>query len=202
MDEKIKEGAVNQGINNNNLDQIFRLYETYSQNHRSYNSIVWQFPTALITLNIVILNEFFDKPVILFPIALLNFVLIQVLYKMFSYQRKILELITAIEEELKMHDFIFRKIIPDFSFDDNKVLKPKSGTLICGTLFILNTIYLVVIALNLILSIFSICNIFLKTVKLINVFAPDNISSCEVNCNKFSNKKAPETLRELILFCK
>ena len=38
-------------------DRLFKLYEILSQDNRTYNNIIWQFPTAVFTLNFLIMNS-------------------------------------------------------------------------------------------------------------------------------------------------
>lgn len=101
--------------NKNNIDNILKLYGIYLNDLKKYNTIIWQFPTALVTVNILAINYLLDKPHILFFISLVNFVLLHALFKHVHHQSAIICTLKKIEYELREHyDRDGRDIIPDF----------------------------------------------------------------------------------------
>jgi hypothetical protein len=45
----------------NNIEKILKIYKIYSDDNQKYNTIIWQFPTALITVNILAINFFLNN---------------------------------------------------------------------------------------------------------------------------------------------
>lgn len=125
--------------NMNNADNILKLYEIYSSNLQKYNTIIWQFPTALVSVNILAINFFIDKPYLLLFIPLVNFVLLHALFKHVYNQSAIINALKEIENKLRKH--YDQKIIPNFEVK-NRILKIRSALLLSYSFLILNIMFL------------------------------------------------------------
>lgn len=123
-------------------EELLKLYEIYAEDNRTYNNIVWQFPTAFITINILFLNFLWEKPQLLFVVVLLNFMLIQALFKLSFNQGAIIKSLQTIEKKLSNRYLNQPGIIPDFKKGIAKILGIPSKYLIAYSLLILNIVYL------------------------------------------------------------
>jgi len=132
--------------NMNDIGYILKLYGFYSNDLQKYNTIIWQFPTALITVNILAINFFIDKPHLLLFIPLVNFVLLHALFKQVHIQRALINALKKIEGKLQEH--YGHDMIPNFE-TKNRILKIKSAPLLCYSLLILNIFFLFYILLRL-----------------------------------------------------
>ena len=125
--------------NMNNVDNILKLYGIYSNDLQKYSTIIWQFPTALVTVNILAINFFIDKPQLLLFIPLVNFVLLHSLFKQVHIQRALINALRKIEGKLREH--YDQDMIPNFEVK-NWILKIRSALLLSYSLLILNTVFL------------------------------------------------------------
>ncbi len=125
--------------NMNDVDNILKLYEIYSNDLQKYNTTIWQFPTALITVNIIAINSFMNKPHLLLFIPLINFALIHALFKQVYIQRAIINALRKIEEKLRRN--YDQNMIPNFEVK-NRILKISSALLLLYSLLILNIVFL------------------------------------------------------------
>ena len=125
--------------NMNNVDNILKLYGIYSNDLQKYSTIIWQFPTALVTVNILAINFFIDKPHFLLFIPLVNFVLLHALFKHVHHQRAIINALRKIEGKLREH--YDQDMIPNFEVR-NRILKKRSARLLSYSLLILNIVFL------------------------------------------------------------
>lgn len=125
--------------NTYDVDNILKLYGIYSNDLQRYNTIIWQFPTALVTVNIFAINFFIDKPHFLLFIPLVNFVLLHALFKHTHHQQAIISALRKIEVKLQKH--YDRDMIPNFEIR-NRVLKISSRFLLSYCLLILNIVLL------------------------------------------------------------
>ena len=126
--------------NMNDVDNILKLYGIYSNDFQKYNTIIWQFPTALVTVNILAINFFIDKPhLLLFIPLVVNFVLIHALFKHIYHQMAIRNALRKIEGILLDH--YDRDMIPDFKVE-NGILKKSSANLLSYGLLFLNIVFL------------------------------------------------------------
>jgi hypothetical protein len=122
----------------NEIDYILKLYAIYSDDLQRYNTLIWQFPTALVTFNILAINYFISRPHFLFFIPLINFMLIHALSKQIYNQRAIINALRKIEEKLRK--YYDSGMIPEFEIK-SKVLKIKSAFLLLYGLLILNILF-------------------------------------------------------------
>ena len=125
--------------NMNDVDNILKLYEIYSNGFQKYSTIIWQFPTALVTVNILAINFFIDKPQLLLFIPLVNFVLLHALFKHVHNQSAIKNALKKIEGKLREH--YDQDMIPNFEVK-NWILKIRSARLLSYSLLILNIVFL------------------------------------------------------------
>ena len=120
------------------IDHILRLYDIYSNSIHKYNTIIWQLPAALLTVNILGIRFLIDKPYILKFIPFLNFAVIHSLFKQIYVQRAIINALKNIEKKLEL--IIGKDMIPDFTYP--RIIGIKSGNLISWILLVLNIIFL------------------------------------------------------------
>jgi uncharacterized membrane protein len=97
--------------------------------------LIWQFPTALFTLNLVGFNYFSAKPILLFVMAVINFNLIYALWRHIQNSKAIISSTKLIEHKLKE---VFDKAISEF-----EIHRPKATSVILITLLISNLALLV-----------------------------------------------------------
>ena len=117
------------------MEDIIKLYEIYSKDVQKYDTLIWQFPIALITVNILAIYYFIDHYQVLFFVTLVNFVLLHALFKHAHHRHAI---ITAIQKiELKLQEYYEQGMVPNFRVE-NWILKIKSTSLILYILLILN----------------------------------------------------------------
>ena len=138
--------------NGDNIDGILQIYKIYSDDNQKYMSIIWQFPAAIISINIISINYFLNKPQILFFISLANFVLLHSLFKQAHHQKVIINALKKIEVSLREH--YDKNMIPDFEAQ-NRILKIKSVDLLSYTLLAMNIIFLLYILCSLRSILFS-----------------------------------------------
>jgi len=125
-----------------------KLYEIYSNDFHKYTTVIWQFPTALVTVNILAINFLLEKPHILIFFPIINFVLLHALFKHVHNQNCLKGSLVAIEKELI--GTFSKKIIPNFT-PKSKILKKKSARILSRSLLILNVIFMIYTIYKLIL---------------------------------------------------
>jgi len=126
--------------NMNDIGNILKLYEIYSNDLQKYDTIIWQFPTALVTVNILAITFLIDKPHLLLFIPLVNFVLLHALFKHVHNQHAIIETLRKIEGKLR--EYYDQGMIPNFE-TKTRILKIKSAPLLSYSLLILNIVLLI-----------------------------------------------------------
>ncbi len=131
----------------NNIQKVLELYRIYSDDKQRYDTIIWQFPTALVTVNILAINFFLDKPYLLLFISLANFVLLHSLFKHVYHQKAIIKALKTIGDKLR--ECNFGDIIPNFEIG-NKIMKIKSADLLSYALLVMNLAFFILIILRLI----------------------------------------------------
>ena len=124
----------------NDIGNILKLYEIYSNDLQKYDTIIWQFPTALVTVNILAITFLIDKPHLLLFIPLVNFVLLHALFKHVHNQHAIIETLRKIEGKLR--EYYDQGMIPNFE-TKTRILKIKSAPLLSYSLLILNIVLLI-----------------------------------------------------------
>ena len=128
------------------INIFLSIYKIYSDDLQKYNSIIWQFPTALITVNILFLHYFFNNTHVLFFISLANFMLLHALFKHIHHQKAIINALKNIEIQLR--NYYLDGIIPDFE-PKNRILKIHSTYLVFYTLVVFNSVYFLYISIDL-----------------------------------------------------
>jgi hypothetical protein len=93
-------------------DHRIQLYGMLVEQIQKYNDVVWQFPTALLAVNLLAVDKLFGKPWALASVSLFNFGLIYAFYRMVVTQGKIIETAKEAEAELKL---TFNKFVPKFN---------------------------------------------------------------------------------------
>lgn len=125
--------------NSYNTEELLKLYSLCTEQLKYYNSLIWQFPTALATLNFVAYNFFKDKPEPLLILSILNFAMLYALFRHILNSKKIIGSTQKIELHLKDS---FGEMIP--VFDRPRI---KATTVILITFLVLN-LFIIIITLN------------------------------------------------------
>ena len=101
------------------LSEILPIYQIISEDNRNYNNIVWQFPTALVAANGVLIQALRDGPAfILLMISILNFGLLHALFKLGHNQHAIILALQRTEGIMKtIQGKKYQEMLPDFSKD-------------------------------------------------------------------------------------
>jgi hypothetical protein len=125
------------------LSEILPIYQIISEDNRNYNNIVWQFPTALVAANGVLIQALRDGPAfILLMISIINFGLLHALFKLGHNQHAIILALQRTEGIMKtIQGKKYQEMLPDFSKDRSRVLSKSSRGLINNLLLIANLIY-------------------------------------------------------------
>lgn len=92
-------------------DAQIRLYGLLLDQLTKYNTVIWQFPTALAAVNILVLDRLPEEPYALIAIAIFNAVLIFALHKLNVQHRAIIATTRQAEAELTK---VFPSFIPQF----------------------------------------------------------------------------------------
>jgi len=124
--------------NTNNVERILKIYKIYSDDNQKYNTTIWQFPTALISVNLLAINFFLNKPGALLIISLANFVLLHALFKQVHHQRAIINALSKIEDKLR--EYYNSNMIPDFK-PKSRIMKIKSAYLLSYGLLVMNFVF-------------------------------------------------------------
>lgn len=114
---------------------LIELYKLNIEQIKNYNNLIWQFPTALFTLNLVGFNYFSAKPILLFVMAVINFSLIYALWRHIQNSKAIISSTKLIEDKLKE---VFDEAISEF-----ETHRPKATSVILITLLISNLALLI-----------------------------------------------------------
>jgi hypothetical protein len=123
----------------NYIDRILEIYRIYSDDNQKYNTMIWQFPTAILSLNIVAINFFQNKPCALLIVSFFNFILIHALFKQVHNQRAIINALLKIEDRLR--EYYELNMIPDFT-PKSRIMKIKSSYLLTYSLLFMNFVFL------------------------------------------------------------
>jgi hypothetical protein len=157
MDENnLSEPMVNATSLNLNLSDVLPIYQIICDDNRIYNNIVWQFPTALIAANGLLLQALERSPsFILLIISILNFGLIHALFKLGHNQQAIIAALQRTEKYItEIQNNRYKDFLPDFKKGQPKLLNISSRKLINSMLLIANSLYFVVELTRTILVIF------------------------------------------------
>jgi hypothetical protein len=123
----------------NYIDRILEIYRIYSEDHQKYNTTIWQFPTAILSVNLLAINLFLNKPCALLIVSLVNFVLLHALFKQVNNQRAIIKALLKIEDKLR--EYYEPNMIPDFT-PKSRIMKIKSAYLLTYSLLFMNFVFL------------------------------------------------------------
>lgn len=132
--------------NDDIINRILQIYKIYSDDNRKYVSLIWQFPAAIISINIISINYFLNKPQVLLFISFTNFVLLHALFKQAHHQKVIINALKQIEVSLR--EYYDKNMILDFE-QQNRILKIKSVDLVSYTLLGMNIIFLLYVLYSL-----------------------------------------------------
>jgi len=128
------------------LNEILSIYKIVCEDNRIYNNIVWQFPTALIAANGILIQALRDGPAfILLIISILNYGLIFALFKLGHNQRAIINAMINSENLIRViNNKRYQELIPDFAKNRPKILEQNARKVISFMLLISNCIYFII----------------------------------------------------------
>lgn len=104
---------------------------------------MWQFPTALVAANGVLIQALRDGPAfILFIISIINFGLLHALFKLGHNQHAIILALQRTEGIMKtIHQNKYQELLPDFKKGQSQILSKSSRDMINYLLLIANLFY-------------------------------------------------------------
>jgi len=142
-EKKLSEKEKSQAEPEVNLSDITSIYQIVSEDNRVYNNIVWQFPTALIAANGLMLQALNEGPAfILLIVSILNFGLIHALFKLSHNQHAIIEALQRTEKKIKeIQNSQYKDFLPDYGKGQSEILKLSSRSIINYMLLAANIIY-------------------------------------------------------------
>lgn len=143
MDEIDSDSKPKPNIVELQLSEILPIYQIISEDNRNYNNIVWQFPTALVAANGVLIQALRDgPPFILLMISIINFGLLHALFKLGHNQHAIILALQRTEGIMKtIQGKKYQEVLPDFTKDQSRILSKSSRGLINNLLLVANLIY-------------------------------------------------------------
>ncbi len=97
---------------NNTTNHQIRLYSLLVDQIQKYNTIFWQFPTAIAAVNFLALHNFSLNPYLLFALFLLNSALIYAFTRMVCTQQTIIQVTKKAEQDLLGKNF--SSFVPKF----------------------------------------------------------------------------------------
>lgn len=101
-----------EGKKDNKFEDLINLYGLTLDQIKFYNTQIWQFPTALVTLNILGYRFLYkDDPLILGVMSIINFSLLYALWQHIKNSKAIIEANQEIEKQLRNE---FKDAIPKF----------------------------------------------------------------------------------------
>lgn len=138
------------------LKQILPLYQVISEDNRIYNNIVWQFPTALVAANGLLIQQLNEGPAfILLIISILNFGLLHALFKLGHNQHALIQALQRMEARIKtLEKGCYAEFLPDFEKDRPWILSKSSRDIISFLLLGANTIYFCIESYRTIIELF------------------------------------------------
>jgi len=121
--------------------EILSLYSTYQEAISYYTNIVWQFPTALMAMNIV---AWASLPGILWmlPVSVLNFGLLHAFFKLVRNQRTVIDHLRIVETLLaaRFPPYQGNPVIPMWTRQYGRILSEHSGDILKGVLIVANLV--------------------------------------------------------------
>jgi len=131
--------------NTQSNSDLINLYRGYQTSINSYANVVWQFPLALMALNIAAWGYLGKNLYIMLVITLINYIFLQPLYKLVANQRSIISVTQNIEQLLRnrLGSVEGSTVIPTFSYSWPTNIK--SGRLLPFVFLLLNSMVLAVI---------------------------------------------------------
>ena len=124
------------------IHELLSIYEIYSLDNRNYNNVIWQFPTALLAANGLVIKEIVNQPpFIIIVLPIINFAFIHAIFKLSRHQKSIIFALQKTEKEIKEKYPIYDKCIPDFKKYTKNILNISSTNIICWTLLSINILF-------------------------------------------------------------
>lgn len=93
------------------VKEIMELYDIHTDQILKYHAIQWQIPAALLFGNFLAIDKFATSPLALLALALFDFSMIMVLWRLIIQQRTIVKATGLARQRLKPH---FGDVIPEF----------------------------------------------------------------------------------------
>ncbi len=128
------------------IENKITLYSSLTEQLFKHQAVIWQIPIALIVGNFVVLEKFYSNLYVLWSLALFNFGLIFVWYRMIKSQKVIIKATRKAEKHFnEFYKGIYDDFLPDFGKKGHHVFAPYLF------LFILTSLEIFLIIYNLIL---------------------------------------------------
>ncbi len=120
-------------------EKLLQLYPVYQAAISYYTNIVWAFPATLVAMNAFLVQALPESPIPLLILAVFNFALLQVFFKLAANERAIIQSLRRLESLLRIR-FSFNggsSLVPHFDVEYNWFTKPKSANLLANALLVL-----------------------------------------------------------------
>ena len=127
-----------------NFEYTIRLYELYSKSLENYNGIIWQYPTAYLTLNGGAIALFLGRsPLLLIALGILNFLLLFHIAKHIHNQTALIGALRNIESQLP--HYYPPNFVPRWQ-SKNVILKHRAAHWVTWSFFVFNIIFLIFVS--------------------------------------------------------
>lgn len=136
----------------NNLDRLIQLYRIYSDDLKKFDTICWQYPLALVTVNFLAAYHLRTNPIALAALTIVNFLFIGPLVKNVYLRQAIVTSMRNIEGRLRAD--LGQNFVVDFNLSDPTFswLRWRTLFLLTWGLLFLNFIFFLVAALLIFLT--------------------------------------------------
>ena len=128
------------------FDELMAVYGQYVESVRHYNTIIWQFPAAFITYNVLALYYFKPYPSMLLTLSVVNFAMLHSLFKHIHNQGILFGATRAFESYLESR--IPSELVPKFGTSKG-VISWRSAKLVARLLLVVNILYFLACAYSL-----------------------------------------------------
>jgi len=116
------------------------LYDWYASENHKYNTLIWQFPAAILALNILAWEKIGGHPATLLSMFLINLVLVLCVSKHVWHQKQFTRALKKINEEFKKYPDLYV-----VEFKHGRFSRLPAGWILVGSMVILDFAYMVLI---------------------------------------------------------
>ena len=92
-------------------EELLKYYSICTDQLKYYNTLIWQFPTALVTFNLLALNFFRNNVIVLLGLVIFNFGMLYILLRHIKTSKAIIASTQKVEFALEKY---FGELIPKF----------------------------------------------------------------------------------------